>query len=48
MRDWNGQVGGRTESKRKKRDISIEEGIMVLARNLALGKFPKIYKDDPS
>ena len=48
LRDWNGQVGQRTGSKRKERDISIEGGIMALARNLTLGKFPKIYKDDAS
>ena len=32
----------------KERDILIEGAIMGLARNLALNKFPEIYKDDPS
>ena len=37
MRDWEGQVGGRREG-----------AIMKLVRNLALGKFPGIFKDYPS
>ena len=30
------------------RDILIELVIMIPARNLALEKFPKIHKDEPS
>ena len=32
----------------KDRDVLIEGDIMGLPRNLALEKFPGIYKDDPS
>lgn len=32
----------------KERDILVEGAIMKLARNLALGKFPQIHKDDPN
>ena len=32
----------------KERDILIEGAIMGLARNMALEKFPRIHKDDPS
>ena len=32
----------------KERDIVIEGATMGLARNLALEKFPGIYKDNPS
>ena len=32
----------------KERDIFIEGAIMGLVRNLALGKFPGIQKDDSS
>ena len=45
---WDGLDVGRTEEESKERDISIEEAIVGLARNLALGKFPGIHKDDPS
>ena len=37
---------GQNESK--ERDILIEGAIIGLVRNLALGEFPEIYKDDPS
>ena len=39
---------GRTETENKEKDILIDGAIMGLARNLALEKFPGIYKDDPS
>ena len=35
-------------AKKIKKDILIEGAIMVLAKNLALEKFPGIHKDDPS
>ena len=38
----------RDRDESKERDILIEGAIMGLARNLALEKFPGIYKDDPS
>ena len=44
MREWDGQDGGRTERKSKETDIFFEQAIMVLARNLALGKFPGIQR----
>lgn len=47
MRDQNGQVGGRMECERNKRDILIEETIMGLERNLVPGKLPRTRKDDP-
>ena len=39
---------GRTETESKERDVLFEGAIMVLSRNLALEKFPGIYKDDHS
>ena len=42
------QDGGRTERESKERDVLTEEAIMVLERNLKLGKFPGIHEDDPS
>ena len=47
MWEKDGQIGGRTKRENKERDILIEGAIMGLARNLALGKFPGIHKDDP-
>ena len=38
----------RTERKNKERDRLIGGAIMELVRNLALGKFSEIHKDDPS
>ena len=40
--------GGRTEWEKKKSNILIEGAIKGLMKNLALGKFPGILKDDPS
>ena len=34
--------------ERKKRDILTEGVIKGLARNMTLGKFPGIHKDEPS
>ena len=34
--------------RKKERDILFEGDIKELVRNLALGKFPGILKDDPS
>ena len=48
MREWDGQDGGRTERKSKETDIFFEQAIMVLARNLALGKFPGIHRMTPA
>ena len=48
MREQDGQVGERTEKESKERDILIDGSIMGLARNLALGKFPGIHKDNLS
>ena len=48
MRDPEGQVGGRTERESKERDILIEGAIMGLARNMALGKFPRIHRMTPA
>ena len=48
MREWDDQDGEKTERKRKERDILIEGTILGLARNLALGKFPGIHKDNTS
>ena len=39
---------GEDRVKSKERYILIEEAIMGLVRNLALKKFPRIHKDDPS
>ena len=39
---------GRTETENKERGFMIEGVIMGLARSLALGKLPGIYKNDPS
>lgn len=38
----------RTEREKKEKIILIEGAIKGLARNMALGKIPKIHKDDPS
>ena len=48
MREWIAQEGGKTVREKNKRDILIEKGIKGLLRNIALGKFPRIHKDDPS
>ena len=48
MRELDGRVGGRTERENKERDVLIEGDIVGLGRNLVLGKFPGIHKDDPS
>ena len=48
MREWDGQDEGRTERESKETDIFIEQAIMVLARNLALGKFPGIHRMTPN
>ena len=40
------QAGGTTEGESKERGIFIEEPIMGFRRNVALGKFSGIYKDD--
>ena len=47
MREWDSRDGGRTD-KRAKKEITNEGAIMRLARNLALEKFPRIHKDEPS
>ena len=46
---WEEDVleGGRIKTESKERDTLTEGTIMRLARNLTLGKFPGIYKDDP-
>ena len=38
----------REDRERKERDILIEGAIKGLSRNIALGKFPGIHKNDPS
>lgn len=43
MRDWEGQVGGRTEDGSKERDTMIEGATVGLMRNLALVKFSVIH-----
>ena len=48
MRESDAQEEGRTERKNKERDILSEGAIKRLVRNMALGKFPGIHKDDPS
>ena len=48
MREWDAQEGGRTVRERKRKDILIEGAIKGLSRNIALGKFPGILKDDPN
>ncbi|EGW04023.1 hypothetical protein I79_005420 [Cricetulus griseus] len=47
MRDQEVRVGGRADES-KERDTSVEEDIMGLTRNLALGKLPGMHKDDPT
>lgn len=46
MREWDAQEGVRTVREKKKRDILTEGAIKGLVRNLALGSFPGIHKDD--
>ena len=48
MREQDAQGGGRTGRERKEKDTLIEEATKGLARNMALGKFPGIDKDDLS
>ena len=48
MRKQDGRNGGRTEMESKDRDILTEGTIVGLARKLALEKFPRIHKNDPS
>ena len=47
MREQEDWVRGRIEES-KKRDTIIEEAITGLKRNLTLGKYPEMYKDDPN
>ena len=44
----DGQDGERTEMESKERDILIEGAVKELVRNLALGKFQGIQKDNPN
>ena len=48
MREQDAQEGEKTKSKSKKRDILIYGAIKGPARNMLLGKFPGIHKNDPS
>ena len=48
MRERHGQVEGRMERKSNDIGILIEEVIMGLGRNLGLGKYQAIHKDDPN
>ena len=48
MRERDGQVGGRMESKSNEVGTLIEGVIMELGRNLGLGKHQPIRKDGPS
>ena len=47
MRERDAQEIGGKVRERKERDILIEGVIKGIARNIALGKFPGIHKDDP-
>ena len=48
MRNQEDKVGGWTEGKSNEREILREGAIIGLGRNLVLGKFSGIHKDDPS
>ena len=48
MRDQEDRDEDRMEGESNERDISIEEVIMELGRNLVLEKFSGIHKNDPS
>ena len=48
MREWDGQDGGKTERESKETDIFFKQAIMMLARNLALRKFPGIHRMTPA
>ena len=48
MREQEGQVEGGTDRDSNEKDILIEGAIMGLGRNLVLGKFSGIHKDDLS
>ena len=48
MNEWDAKDGGRTVRERKKRGILSEGAIKGPSRNIALGKFPRILKDDSS
>ena len=48
MRKWEGQFEERMERESNEGNILIEGAIMELGKNLVLGKFPGIHKDDPS
>lgn len=48
LRKWDSGDREGTKMESKERNIQIEGAIVGLASNLALEKFPGIYKDDPS
>lgn len=48
MREWDAQEGKRTLRERNERDALIEQAIKDLLRNIALGNFQEVHKDDPS
>ena len=48
MREWDAQEGEGQIRERKERDTLVEGAIKGLLRNIALGKFPGIHKNDPS
>lgn len=48
MREWDRQDGGRTEIGEQGKRFLTEGAIMGITSNLALDKFPGIYKNDPS
>ena len=48
MREWGGQDGGRTEKKSNESDVLVEGAVWGLLRNLVIGKFSRIHKNDPS
>lgn len=48
IREFSAQKVGRAMRERKERYILIEEVINGLLRNIMLGKFPWILKDDPA
>ena len=47
-REQDSPVTGGTKWESNERDILIEGAIMGLGRNLVLGKFSGIHKDEPS
>ena len=46
MREQDGPDRGGMEWERNEKDLLVEGLIMGLGRNLVLGKFPGIHKDD--